>query len=139
MANPGSGADRAKNRASGGSIINTGKHTNSPIINVIGDHNTSTNNVQMPDPRIARLRFELDQARCLLKQYQSLEHHGDREAAIIVVDAVETAVTDQQTLLETGKLRSRLDGLIAVLTPLIGVVEGIAASIEVFKDIRAAF
>jgi len=57
----------------------------------------------------------------------------------MVVDAVETAVADQRARPDTGKLRSRLGGLIAALTPLIDVIGGIAASIEIFKDIKAAF
>jgi hypothetical protein len=139
MADPGSASGSAKNFVSGRGIINAGHQTNSPVINVIGDHNTSTNSVQMPDARVERLRLELDQVRRLLEGYHSEERSGDREAAIMVVGAVETAVADQRANPDSVKLRSRLDGLIATLTPLIGVIEGIAASIEVFKDIKAAF
>lgn len=137
MADPGTASGSITNSVSGGGIINTGNYTNSPLINVIGDNNTSANSARMHDIRVERLRAELDRARFLLEQYHPAERPGDREAAIMVVDAVETTVADHEARPDTGKLRSRLGGLIAALTPLIPVIEGIAASVEVFKDIKA--
>jgi hypothetical protein len=129
-----------RNSVSGGGVINSGNFTDSPVTNIIGDYNRATTRVGGPDPRIERLRAELVRTRRLLAELRDLEaRSAEREAAIMVIDAVRETITDERAVKDTGKLRRRLDGLIAAVTPFVGIVEGLAAAVEVFKEIRSAF
>jgi hypothetical protein len=126
-----------ENTVIGGGIINNGNFTGSPVTNVTGNHNRTVSSARGLDPLIEQLSRELDEARRLLEQSQAPERSADRDAAIAAIDEVREAAADQQASRDTGKLRRRLAGLIDALTPLMGIIEGIAACIEVFKNIKS--
>jgi hypothetical protein len=131
--------DNSRNSVSGGGIIIRGNFDDSPIITVTGDNNRTNTSVSGPDPQIARLCDALDRARRLLAELDDSDaRSAEREAAIMVIDSMRETVTDEQAVRDTGKLRRRLDGLIATVTPFVGVIEGLAAAVEVFKEIKSA-
>ena len=129
---------RPENTITGGGTIYSGEFTNSPITTVTGEGNTTVTSIRGADPLLERLRSELAHIRSLLEQYRTEETSAANDNAIGFIDDTEEAIAGRQAAPDGGKLRRRLDGLITALTPLMGIIQGIAASVEILRDIKSA-
>jgi hypothetical protein len=123
-----------QNTVTGGGTINAGNFDNSPVTTTTGDNNRTVVSVSQPDPLIERLRRELDEARRLLEQ----SYANGNDAALDCIDDVLAVIDNPKLSHDAGKIRRRLDRLISALIPFAGIIQGIASSVDIFKDIRSA-
>lgn len=128
---------RPENSIIGGGTIYSGNFTGTAITTVTGHNNTTVSSVHGADPLLEQLRSELAKARGLLEQCRTEQTSTVNDTAIGFIDDVQEAIADRQGAADAGKLRRRLDNLITALTPLMGIIAGIAASVEVLKDIKS--
>jgi len=126
-----------QNTVTGGGTINAGIFNNSPVTTTTGDNNTTVVNVSQPDPLIEQLRRELDEARRLLERNAIEISPGNDDEAHDCIDDVLAVIDNPELSNDSGKIRRRLDRLICALTPFAGIIQGIAASIDIFKNIRS--
>ena len=124
-----------QNTVTGGGTINAGNFNASPVTTTTGDNNRTVVSVSQPDPLIERLRHELDEARRLLEQSSA----NGNDAALDCIDDVLGVIDNPKLSHDGGRIRRRLDRLISALTPFAGIIQGIASSVDIFKDIRSAF
>lgn len=122
-----------QNTVTGGGTINAGNFDNSPVTTTTGDNNRTVVSVSQPDPLIERLRRELDEARRLLEQ----SYANGNDAALDCIDDVLAVIDNPKLSHDAGKIRRRLDRLISALIPFAGIIQGIASSVDIFKDIRS--
>jgi hypothetical protein len=127
-----------QNTVTGGGTINAGNFDNSPVTTTTGDNNRTVVSVSQPDPLIERLRRELDEARRLLEQCYANGISPRNDAAVDCIDDVLAVIDNPQLSHDAGKIRRRLDRLISALIPFAGIIQGIASSVDIFKDIRSA-
>jgi hypothetical protein len=127
-----------QNTVTGGDIINAGNFDASPVTTTIGDNNRTVVSVSQPDPLIERLRHELDEARRLLEQGYATGISPRNDAALDGIDDMLAVIDNPKLSHDAGKIRRRLDRLILALTPFAGIIQGIASSVDIFKDIRSA-
>ena len=128
----------SQNTIVGGGTINAGDFVNSPVTTITGDNNTTTVNVSQPDLLMVQLRRELEEAKRLLEQCHPGGASPSRDTAIDSVDDALGVIENEKLSHDAGKLRRRLDRVISALTPFMGIIQGIASSVEIFKDIRSA-
>ena len=126
-----------QNMVTGGGTINTGIFNNSPVTTTTGDNNRTVVSVSQPDPLIEQLRHELDEARRLLER-NAIEISAGNDNALDYIDDVLAVIDNAELSNDAGKIRRRLDRLISALTPFAGIIQGIAASVDIFKNIRSA-
>ena len=126
-----------QNTVTGGGTINTGIFNNSPVTTTTGDNNRTVVSVSQPDPLIEQLRHELDEARRLLER-NAIEISAGNDNALDYIDDVLAVIDNAELSNDAGKIRRRLDRLISALTPFAGIIQGIAASVDIFKNIRSA-
>jgi hypothetical protein len=122
-----------QNTVTGGGTINAGNFDNSPVTTTTGDNNRTVVSVSQPDPLIERLRRELDEARRLLEQ----SYANGNDAALDCIDDVLAVIDNPKLSHDAGKIRRRLDRLISALIPFASIIQGIASSVDIFKDIRS--
>jgi hypothetical protein len=127
-----------QNTVTGGGAINAGNFDTSPVTTTIGDNNRTEVSVSQPDSPIEQLRRELDEARRLLEQCSASEISPRNDAALDCIDDVLAVIDNPKLSHDAGKIRRRLDRLISALTPFASIIQGIASSIDIFKDIRSA-
>ena len=131
-----------QNTVTGGGTINAGTFNNSPVTTTTGDNNRTVVNVSQPDPLIPlieQLRRELDETRRLLERKAIEISPGNHDDALDCIDDVLAVIDNPELSNDAGKIRRRLDRLISALTPFAGIIQGIASSVDIFKDIRSAF
>lgn len=126
-----------QNLVTGGGIINAGTFDTSPVTTTIGDNNRTDVSVSRPESPIERLRRELDEARRLLEQYYASGISPRDYGALDCIDDVEAVIDNPKLSHDAGKIRRRLDRLISALTPFASIIQGIASSVDIFKDIRS--
>ena len=126
-----------QNTVTGGGTINVGTFDTSPVTTTMGDNNRTDVSVRRPDSPIERLRRELDEARRLLEQYYASGISPRNDAALDCIDDVVAVIDSPKHSHDAGKIRRRLDRLISALTPFASIIQGIASSVDIFKDIRS--
>lgn len=127
-----------QNTVTGGGAINAGNFDTSPVTTTIGDNNRTVVSVSQPDPLIERLRHELHEARRLLEQGYATETFPRNDAAFDCIDDVVAVIDNPKLSHDPGKIRRRLDRLISALIPFASIIQGIASSVDILKDIRSA-
>jgi hypothetical protein len=124
---------------SGDGVINTGE--NSQVNNAKGDGNRQSASYAAPSPAgldpWEQVGKELARIRLLLEGENSHAASADRDDAIEVVITLER---DLPSLRESGtdaskRLRQRVKALVGVLTPVAGLIGGVAALQSIWQSL----
>ena len=110
-----------------GSIITGGTLTNSQVV--------ATSVSGSPNPLIQQLQDELTRVRQCLASFEAPT--ADQEDAIEAIDALQHEVSEDLNPDQGGlrRLRVRVRQLIGVLTPVAGIVGGVAAFEEICRHL----
>lgn len=126
-----------KNVADRGGVVYSGNFTG-PIATATGDKGNAVSvSFDAQDQLIEDLRNRLAEARRLLSEQQDPSTAVTRLTAIKEIDALGAELSDHRADRDAGRLRSKINDVISALTPVTGIIGGVAAVLEILKDLNA--